>query len=67
MEAVVVETFVAKGLREEEELEDRLLGAGACDTCCNRTVAGTTWIGDYLERLRQKGLPHWTTKGNEKF
>eukprot|EP00975_Prorocentrum_lima_P067127 12913137-Prorocentrum_lima.AAC.1 len=67
MQAVVVEKFVAKGLREGDELEEKLLGAGACDTCCNRTVAGKMWIEDYLERLRQKGLPHWTTKGNEKF
>ena len=49
------------------EMEKALSGAGACDTACNRTVAGQEWVDDYLSRLDAQGLPHWTAVCREKF
>ena len=34
------ESFVASSIAVEQEPR----GAGACDTCCNRTVAGQEWM-----------------------
>ena len=44
------ESFVTSSISVEQELK----GAGACDTCCNRTVAGQEWMNDYVHSLKKK-------------
>ena len=44
------ESFVTSSIAVEQELGE----AGACDTCCNRTVAGQEWMNDYVHSLKKK-------------
>ena len=41
------ESFVKSSISVEHELR----GAGACDTCCDRTAAGQEWTNDYVHSL----------------
>ena len=43
------EPFVTSSIAVVQELR----GAGACDTCCNRTVAGQEWMNDYVHSLKK--------------
>ena len=50
---VYPEPFVTISISIEQELRR----AGACDTCCNRTVAGQEWMNDYVfspKKLKSK-------------
>ena len=42
------EAFVKSSI----SVEHGLRGAGACDICCNRTVAGQEWMNDYVRTGR---------------
>ena len=44
---VHLESFVTSSIAVEQELR----GAGACDACCNRTVAGQEWMNDDVHSL----------------
>ena len=46
---VYPESFVTSSISIEQELR----GAGARDTCCNRTVAGQEWMSDYVHSLKK--------------
>ena len=48
-------------------VEQGLRGAGACDTCCNRTVAGQEWMNDYVHLLLKLKLKDWTLPCHERF
>ena len=41
--------FVTSSISVEQELR----GAGARDTCGNRTVAGQKWMNDYVRSLKK--------------
>ena len=43
------ESFVTSSISVDHELR----GAGACDTCCNRTVACQEWMNDYVHSLKK--------------
>ena len=43
------ESFVTRSISVEQELR----GAGACDTCCDRTVASQEWMNDYVHSLKK--------------
>ena len=64
------ESFVTSSISVEQELR----GAGACDTCCNRTVAGQEWMNDHVHSRRSQETSmrpfvhttrhlHWTDVG----
>ena len=57
------ESFVTSSVSVEHELR----GAGACDTCCNRTVAGQEWMKDYVHSLIKLKLKYWTLPCQERF
>ena len=57
------ESFVTSSIAVEQELR----GAGACDTCCNRTVAGQEWMNDYVHSLKKLKLKYWTLRCQECF
>ena len=57
------ESFVTSSIAAEQELR----GAGACDTCCNRTVAGQEWMNDYVDSLKELKLKYWTLPCQERF
>ena len=46
---VHAESFVTSSISVDHELR----GAGACDTCCNRTVACQEWMNDYVHSLKK--------------
>ena len=50
------ESFVTSSISIEQELK----GTGACDTCCNRTVANQEWMNDYIHSLKRSKLKYWT-------
>ena len=56
-------SFVTSSVSVEQELR----GARACDTCCNRTVAGQEWMNDYVHSLKQLKLKYWTLPCQERF
>ena len=41
-------------------VEQELRKAGACDTCCNRTIAGQEWMNDYVNSLKKLKLVYRT-------
>ena len=47
--------------------EQELRGAGACDTCCTRTVAGQEWVNVHVRSLKQFQLKYWTLPRWERF
>ena len=49
---VCPESFITSSISVEHELR----GAGACDTCCNRTLAGLEWVNDYVHSLKKLKL-----------
>ena len=53
------ESFLTSSISVEQELR----GAGACDTCCNRTVAGQDWMNGYVHSLKN----YWTLPCQERF
>ena len=57
------ESFVTSSIAVEQELR----GAGACDTCCNRTAAGQEWMNDDVHSLKKLKLKHWTLPCQERF
>ena len=57
------ESFVTNSISVELELR----GAGACDSCCNRTVAGQELINDYVHSLQKLKLKYWTLPCHERF
>ena len=57
------ESFVTSSISVEQELRT----AGACDTCCNRTVAGQEWMNDYVHSLKKLKLKYWTLPRQERF
>ena len=58
------ESFVTSSLSVEQEL----MGAGACDTCCNLTFAGEEWMNDYVHAHKKKlKLKYWTLPCQERF
>ena len=52
---VYPESFVTSSISVEKVHR----GAGACDTCCNRTVAAREWMNDYVH-LKKLKLKYWT-------
>ena len=46
------ESFVTSSILVEQEPR----GAGACDTWCNRTVAGQEWMNDYVHSIKNLKL-----------
>ena len=42
-------------------------GAGAFDTCCDRTVAGQDWMNDYVHSHKKLKLMYWTMSCQERF
>ena len=62
---VYPESFVTGSISVEQELR----GAGACDSCCNRIVAGQEWMHDYVHSLKKLKLKYWTLpcQGSFKF
>ena len=40
--------------------------AEACDTCCNRTVAGQEWMNDFVHSLKKLKLKYWTLPCQER-
>ena len=52
------ESFVMSSISVEQEFR----GAGACDTCCNRTGAGQEWMNDFVHSLKKLKLKlkYWT-------
>ena len=60
---VYPESFVTSSISVEQELR----GAGACDTCCNRTIAGQEWMNDYAHSLKKQKLTYWTLPCQERF
>ena len=60
---VYPESFVTSSTSVEQELG----GARACDTCCNRTVAGQEWMNDYVHSLNKLKLKYWTLPCEERF
>ena len=57
------ESFVSRSISVEQELG----GTGACDTCCNRTVAGQEWMNDYVHSLKRLKLKFGTLSCQERF
>ena len=57
------ESFVTSSISVEKELR----GARACDTCCNRTVAGKEWVNDYVRSLKKLRLKYGTLPCQERF
>ena len=57
------ESFVTSSISVEQEFR----GAGACDTCCNRTVAGQEWMNDHVHALKKLTLKYWTLPCQERF
>ena len=45
----------------------KIRGAGACDTCCNRTVVGQEWMNDCVDSLKKLKLKYWTLPCQERF
>ena len=45
-------SFVTSSILVEQEPR----GAGACDTCCNRTVAGQEWMNDYVHSIKKSEI-----------
>ena len=60
---VYPESFVTSSISVEQELR----GAGACDICCNRTVAGQEWMNDYVHSLKKLKLKYWTLPCEERY
>ena len=56
------ESFVKSSISVEHELR----GAGACDTCCDRTAAGQEWMNDYVHSLIKLKLKYWTLPCQER-
>ena len=48
-------------------VEQELRGAGACDTCCNCTVAAEEWMHDNVHSLKKLKLKYWTLLCQERF
>ena len=46
------ESFVTSSISVEQVLRE----AGACDACCNRTVAGQEWLNDHVHSLKKLRL-----------
>ena len=65
-QAFVSDVFVAKSFYDAP-VEKAILRHGACDTACNRTVAGQAWLDDYIKMLKERGLPFWIVPCREKF
>ena len=62
--SVYLESLVTSSTSVEQELR----GAGACDTCCNRTVAGQEWMNDSVHSLKKKlKLKYWKLPCQERF
>ena len=57
------EKFVTSSTSVEQELR----GAGACDTCCNRTVAGQERMNDHVHSLKKLKLKYWALPCQERF
>ena len=57
------ESFVTSSISVKHDLR----GAGACDICCNRTVAGQEWMNDYVHSLKKLNLKYWTIPCQERF
>ena len=49
-------SYVTSSISDDQEVP----GAGACDTCCNRTLAGQEWMNDFVLSLKQLKLKYWT-------
>ena len=60
---VYPESFVTSSISVEQELR----GAGACDTCCNRTVAGREWMNGHVHSLKKQKFKYWTLPCQERF
>ena len=60
---VQLESFFTSSISVEHELR----GAGECDTCCNRTVAGQEWMNDYVHSFKQLKLEYWALPCQERF
>ena len=60
---VCAESFVTNLISVDRELR----GAGACDTCCSRTVAGQEWMNDYVHSLQKVKLKYWTLPCQQRF
>ena len=56
------ESFVTTSITVEQELR----GAGACDTCCDRTV-GQDWMNDHVHSLKRLKLKYWTLSCQERL
>ena len=56
-------SFLTSSISVEHELR----GAGACDTCCNRTVASQEWMNDYGHSFKNLKLKYWTLPCQERF
>ena len=54
-------------VQPESFVTHELRRAGACDTCCNRTVARQEWMTDYVHSLRKLTLKYWTMPCQERF
>ena len=57
------ELFVTSSIGVVQELG----GGGACDTCCNRTVAGQDWTNEHVHSLKKLKLKYWTLPCQERF
>ena len=57
------ESFVTSSISVERGLR----GAGAPDTCCNRTVEDQEWVNDYVHSLKRLKLRFWTLPCQERF
>ena len=60
---VYPESFVTSSISVEQELRK----ARACDTCCNRTVAGQERMHDNVHSLKKLKLKYWTLPCEERF
>ena len=59
--------FILSHLSRAQFRLNKLRGAGACDTCCIRTVAGQEWMNDHVHSLIKMKLMCWTLPCQERF
>ena len=57
------ESFVTSSIAVEQEFR----GAGACETCCDRTVVGQEWMNFYVHSLKKLKLKFWSLPCQERF